>query len=121
MFAVGDINSIEENKQGYFAGRQGKLPPCDGGRSISRVIACTLLGKLAARNIKRMVSGEEDLVAYKPGFGTGKTFVFLSIGPTLGVSNLGYVTLGRHLTRLIKSKNLFTAGNRECNLTVEFI
>lgn len=65
---------------------------------------------LAARNIRRMIGGSEKLVSYKPGFGTGQTFAFVSLGPDMGASSFGYVSLGHRVTRQIKSKYLFTAG-----------
>eukprot|EP00924_Labyrinthula_sp_SR-Ha-C_P005264 maker-scaffold_1-snap-gene-26.52-mRNA-1 protein AED:0.00 eAED:0.00 QI:89/1/1/1/1/1/3/104/713 len=93
VFAVGDINDFPENKQAYFAGKQGEV---------------------AAENIKKLIKKSKYdinsvvLKNYKAGFGTGKSYIFVSLGREFGVTNFGYTTLGARMTARFKSKDLFT-------------
>lgn len=87
IFAIGDINDIPENKQAVFAQAQAKV---------------------AAENISRLVRGRRWLKKYKLGFGTKRTFIFVSVGRNKGAGYFGFFSLGSFFMKRIKSTDLMT-------------
>eukprot|EP00510_Aplanochytrium_minuta_P004270 CAMPEP_0184012840 /NCGR_PEP_ID=MMETSP0954-20121128/4667_1 /TAXON_ID=627963 /ORGANISM="Aplanochytrium sp, Strain PBS07" /LENGTH=688 /DNA_ID=CAMNT_0026292935 /DNA_START=101 /DNA_END=2167 /DNA_ORIENTATION=+ len=83
VFAAGDINDVNETKQGYWAGKQGDK---------------------VAQNIKRLLKSKRKLKKYKP---TKKTIILVPLGKKVGITNYGNKVLGNRATRNIKGKNVF--------------
>ena len=85
IFAIGDINDVEENKQGYLAQLQGTV---------------------AAKNINKLISSSNKmrLSRYKRN---KKTTLMVALGRKNGASNLGKMTAGASTTSRLKGKDLF--------------
>lgn len=86
IYAIGDINDVDENKQAAF---------------------CPLQAGKCASNIAHQIKAKGKLEKYTPGFGTGKTFIFVTCGRKLGAAWMGYVMLGSLTTGKLKGKHLF--------------
>src|SRR5690606_7790396 len=83
VFAIGDINNVFENKQGYTAQKQGRI---------------------VARNIELLCRLKSKLKTYKP---VSYTQLLIPMGRDLGVSYLNKIVLGSTFTSTIKGKGLF--------------
>lgn len=85
IFAIGDINDVEENKQGYLAQLQGTM---------------------AAKNINKLISSPNthSLSKYKRN---KKTTLMVALGRKNGASNFGKMSAGASTTSRLKGKDLF--------------
>lgn len=91
VFGIGDINDVEENKQGYLAQMQGII---------------------AAKNINRLISNSQSskLTRYKK---SKKTTLMVALGRKNGASNFGKMSAGASVTSRLKGKDLFTRATWE--------
>ncbi|GAB2218922.1 hypothetical protein Droror1_Dr00002155 [Drosera rotundifolia] len=89
VFAIGDITSIPEIKQGFYAMKQAEV---------------------AAKNIRLLLGGgnESKLVGYWPG----KPVAFVSLGRKEAVAQVLCFTLCGRLPGMIKSGDLFLGKTR---------
>lgn len=81
VFAIGDINNVDETKQGYFAQKQARV---------------------CAKNIEALLKNRK-MKEYKP---LTVTQILIPLGRNIGVSYLGGVILGSIITSRIKGKDL---------------
>ena len=81
------MNNVKENKLAVVSGFQADK---------------------CAANIALQIANKSKLKNYKPGFGLGKTFIFITQGRKKGTGFLGVQTVGNKAVSIAKGKSYFS-------------
>ena len=91
IFAIGDLNNVPAAKQFYGATVQAEL-----------------LAKNLAKAVKDGKISPVDTGSFK-AYSPGPSALFLALGPKHGLGQLGSMTMGHFLVKIMKSSHLFAS------------